>query len=217
MEKDGSEQVTGLFTASVEKMRRLVAVARQLGGVAITTINTFDPDSLLPAEEQRRQLELDKSAQRLLTEAIKGGHASRFFSALQRRGIHTVRDLLIIGYNNLSFSELSTSRLIAAVNEAYPDKEFKAAPTPADIAKICLQLDQVTAAVLHYYMLDTKKLDELRDEYLHLPAHKIPRMTVADILDDTNPKSRRLLINFERARDEVMRFAVEFVAARERM
>jgi hypothetical protein len=209
-----SERVTGLFTADEEKMRRLVAIARDMGDVAITMVRTFDPDSPLSVAEQQRQQNLDQRTIYLLQYMNPGGrgHDMRLADQLKRNGIWTVRDMFVVGANHLHLSDLMKERLVHAAAEAYPDEELKGDPTPADVAMLCHDLSQVTASVVPFHF--NTDLDDFRNKFGYYQPYQ-GWLSVADLLDETNPEPRRLILHFDRVRDEAMRFAVEFMAAKD--
>jgi len=208
-----SERVTGLFTADEEKMRHLVAIARDMGDVAITMVRTFDPDSPQSVAEQHWQQNLDQRAIYLLQYMNPGGrgHDMRLADQLKRNGIWTVRDMFVVGANHLHLSDLMKGRLVDAAAEAFPDEELKGDPTPADVAKLCNDLSQVTASVVPFHF-DTD-LPDFRNEFGYVKPYD-HWLSVADLLDETNPELSRLILHFDRVRDAAMRFAAEFMAAK---
>lgn len=143
---------------------------------------------------------------------------------LRASGVHTVRDVVVLGPRRLHVSDGPRERTMNGLKNNFPqlydprfdDREFT--PSPVDTARICHNLGQVAARVLQNF--DYTKVSRAHWE------RRQPEMkpTVLDVLQEDSPlrdimeiePSSRPMDAFTpgRAREDALDFARDFLRAR---
>ena len=216
MSEQDLERQISFFSSSPEKMKRLIEMARELGGFAITQLRPMDAEFVQLSEDERaRQERLDTDIKHY--ERGTELKTSQLGSRLAAGGVQTVRDLLVLGEHRLyrrgklQFNLDRMADIAEVLRTHFPDETWHKRPTASHIATICTDLHQVHAGVLPTYDRYIEQ-GELRD----LKA----MLRVGAILDDRfdwgdlGPSAVLPPDVLETCREEAAVFAYEFGEAR---
>jgi hypothetical protein len=221
--KQQPNHLTSFFTVRGEsaprKMERLADLAEELGGISVTRVTGTDAKrfGLSPAElERQRRLDTD-----LGLKAIHLSHAH----------VSTMRDALVLGRSGIiriagpenSNITNDMARVEGALSRGCPDEVLLDEPSPADIAGICLGLDQVHGGVLPTYQWFVNAAERTKVGGSVERRPLLYGLTVGNILDPSAGILPQILSRhdpaidsrYDKCHQEAITFAAEFTAAHE--